>query len=114
MAYGSVWLNRNLWRVSRTSVNGSTPGDMGHVVSTKHDPSPVLIAVVGTLPPCVLNGSLQVTNKRKSTSPAVVGNTQKLDAVVDGNLPDDLDYASIFSNVIGQKLSNGSINDLYL
>ena len=33
---------------------------------------------------------------------------QKLDDVVDGKLPDDLDYMSIFSKVIGDKLSNGS------
>ena len=43
-----------------------------------------------------------------------VGNTQKMYAVVDGNLPDDLDSLSIFSKVIGHKLSDGSRDDLYL
>ena len=46
--------------------------------------------------------------------PALVWNTQKLDAVVDGKLPDDLDSASILIKVIGHKLSDGSCSDLYL
>ena len=41
-------------------------------------------------------------------------NTPKLDAVVDGKLTDDLDSASIFSKVIGYKLSDGYSRDLYL
>ena len=36
-----------------------------------------------------------------------------MDAVVDGKLPEDLDSASIVSRVIGQKISDGSIGDLY-
>ena len=44
----------------------------------------------------------------------MVSKIQKLDAVVDGELPGDMDYASIFSNVIGHKLSDGSSDDLYL
>ena len=47
-------------------------------------------------------------------SPAVVGNTQKLDVVVDGKFPDDLDSASILSKEIGHKLSDSSSDDLYL
>ena len=45
--------------------------------------------------------------------PPWFGNTQKLDAVVDGKLTDDLDYAYIFSKVIGHKLSDSSSDDLY-
>ena len=44
----------------------------------------------------------------------MVGNTQKLDAVIDRKLPDDLDSASIFRKVIGHNLSDGSSGDLYL
>ena len=51
--------------------------------------------------------------KLQSTSPGLGGNTQKLDAVVDGKLPNDMDYASISGKVIGHKLSNGSSDDLY-
>ena len=36
-----------------------------------------------------------------------------MDAVVDVKLLDDLDSASIFSKVIGHKISDGSIEDLY-
>ena len=77
-----AWVNRNPRQVRRTGVVGSTLGGMAHVVSVKHDPYPVLIGVAS--PPCGLNGSLQVANKQKSTSPAVVRNTPKLGAVFDG------------------------------
>ena len=63
--------------------------------------------------PFGLSGSLRVAKKRQSTPPTVVRNSQNLDVIVDGNLPDDQDYASIFSKVIGHKLSNGSRDDLY-
>ena len=36
-----------------------------------------------------------------------------MDAVFDGKFPDDIDSASIFSKVIGHKLSDGYIRDLY-
>ena len=39
--------------------------------------------------------------------------TQKMDAVVDVKFPDDLDSASIFSKVIGLKLSDGSSSDFW-
>ena len=41
------------------------------------------------------------------------GDTQKFYASVDGKMPDDMDYASIFSKVIGHKLFNASSDDLY-
>ena len=44
----------------------------------------------------------------------MVGNTQKLDAIVDLKLPNDMDYASIFSKVIGHKLYDGPSRDIYL
>ena len=71
----------------------------------EHSPYPGLIVVFV---------SLRVENKRKSTSTVMVGKTQKLDGVVDGKFPDDLDSASIFREVIGHKLSDGSSDDLYL
>ena len=37
-----------------------------------------------------------------------------MDSIVDRNLPDDLDSATIFSKVIGHKLSDGSRCDLYM
>ena len=55
----------------------------------------------------------ELGNKQQSTSLGFVGQSQKLDAVVDEILPDDLDLTSIFSKVIGHKLSNSSSRDLY-
>ena len=56
---------------------------------------------------------LQVANKRQSTSPGLVGQTTKVDVVIDINLRNALDSASIFSKLIGHKISHGSIGDLY-
>ena len=39
---------------------------------------------------------------------------KKYDTVVDGNFPNDWYSASVFSKLIGHKLSNGSRVDLYL
>ena len=111
---GGTWVNRNPQQVSSTGINGSTPGDIRYSISIVEPPSPVLIGIVSTYSPCGLNMSQNVENKRQSTSPALVGNTQKLDAVIDVKLPDNLDYVSIFRKVIGHKLSNGSSGDLYL
>ena len=58
--------------------------------------------------------SQEVGNKQKSTSPGLVRQPPNLDAVVDGKFPDDMDSASIFSKVIGEKLSYGSFGGLYM
>ena len=76
-------------------------------------PSPVMIGIVATSPPCGINAALWVANRRKSTPPDLVGNTKKLDAVVDRKFPDDLNSSSIFSKVIVHKLSESSRSDLY-
>ena len=113
-ASDSAWFNRNMQKASRTRLERSTPGDICHAVSVVEPPSPVLIGTVSTSSPCGLNASQQVANKRQSNTPNLVGQYQKLDAIVDRKLPDDLNSTSIFSNVIGHKLSNGSNGDLYL
>ena len=99
-------------QISQTGVDGITPFNIGHAVKIKDYPSLVLIVIFATSLPCGLNKILQVANKQKSTSPALVRNTQKLDAVVGEILANDLDSASIFSKVIGHKLSNGPSGDL--
>ena len=88
---GGVWINRTLRQVSRTGVDGSTPCDICHTVSVVEPPYPVLIGIVYNSPPCGLNARQKVENKRQSTSPGLVGKTQKLDTVVDGNLPNGID-----------------------
>ena len=112
-ASGGAWVKRTPRHVSSTGVDGRTPVNICNAVSVVHIPSPFLIFIIATFRPLVLNGILQVTNKRKSTSPGLDGNTQKLDAVVDVKLPYDMVSASIFSKVIGHKLSDSSSNDLY-
>ena len=55
----------------------------------------------------------EVGNKRKSTSPSLVGQYQKLDTVVDVKLTGDLDSTSIFIKVTGHRISDGSSRALY-
>ena len=114
MASGGAWVNRTPGQVSRTGRDGSTPGDTGLAVRSKPYPSPVLVLSLTISPACGISGSLQVERKQQSTSPDEVRNSQKLDTVVDGKLPDDRDSASVFSKVISRELSHGSRDDLYL
>ena len=111
-ASGGAWVNRTPRQVIWMRFNESTPGDIGHAVSIVEIPSQVLMITVATSPPCGLNASLQVANKKQSTSPALVGNTPKLDTVVDGKFPNDMDYTSVSIKVINNKLSDNSSGDL--
>ena len=69
--------------------------------------------MIGTTPPCVLNLIHEVGNKQQSNYPGLVRQSQKLDAVIDVNFTDNTNLTSIFSKVIGEKSSNGSIWYLY-
>ena len=110
---GGAWVNQTPRQLSRTGVDRSTLCDVCNTVSVKNTPSLVMIGSVNNSPPCGFSRSLQVAKKRKSTSPGLVENTHKLDAVVYRSLSNDLDSESIFSKVIDHKLYNGSSNDLY-
>ena len=94
-ASGGAWVNRTLRQVIKTGVNGSTSGDIHNSISVIELSWPVLNGIVVTYPPCGLNVSQEVGNKWKSTSPGLVGQYQKLDAIVDGNFPNDIDLTSI-------------------
>ena len=59
------------------------------------------------------SGSLEVINKRRSTSPSVSSNTQKFDASVDGKLVDDGYSTSILGKVNGRELSHSPSSDIY-
>ena len=107
-----AWVNRTLRKLIRTGVDRSTPGNVCNAISVKHAPSPVPIGIISTSPPCGLSRRLQVAKKWKSTPPGLGRNTPKLDAVVDGNLSDDLDHLSIFRKLINHKLSNGSSDEI--
>ena len=113
-ARSSARVNQTPRRVIRTGRDGSTPGNTCIDVSSPRDNSPVMIGGTTVSPSCRLIGSLQVGNKWQSATPDKIRNTQKFDTFVDRKLPDDQDYASIFSKVTVRELSHGSIADLYL
>ena len=113
-ASGGAWVNRTSQLVSRAGVDKSTPGNICNSVGVKHAPSPFLIGIISTSPPCGINRSLKVENKQQSNSPGLGRNTLKLDAFIGVKLPDSLYYTSIFSKVIGHKLSDSSSDELYL
>ena len=96
-----------------TGVNGSTPGNIGNSIGIVEISSPVLIGIIGTDPPCGLNLIQEVGDIQKSTPPDLVRQSQKLDAVVDGKFPNNCNSTSIFSKVIGDKLSDGFSPYLY-
>ena len=113
VASGGAWINRNLQQVIRTVVDRSTPSEIRDSDSVLEPSSVVMIDIVGVPPPCGLNVSQEVGNKKQSASPGLVRQSQKLDAVVDGKFPNNLDSTSIFSKVIGDKISAGYTRDLY-
>ena len=73
---GGVWVNVTPQKVIRMGVNGSIPGENFHAVSVFESPSPVLIGIVATSPPCGLNTSQQVANKRNPLPPYWSGTPQ--------------------------------------
>ena len=113
VASGGAWKSRTSWQVSRTSINGSNPCDIGNSIGIVETSSPDLIVIIRTAPPCGLNLSLKVGDIWKSTYPEFVRQPPKLDAAIDGKLSDNCDAMSIFSKAISDKLSAGSSWDLY-
>ena len=63
-ASGGAWVNMTLQQLVQTGFDGSTLGNICHAVSVIETPCPVLIVIVVTFPPFVLNASYQVANKR--------------------------------------------------
>ena len=58
---GGAWVNSTPQNDNRTGINGSTPDNMGNIVSVEHALSPVMIGVIGKSPSCGLNESLKVS-----------------------------------------------------
>ena len=112
-ASGGTCMNRTPRHIIRTGVDGITPGHIHNTVIVIEPSSLVLIVIVGNSPPCGLNRIQEVGNKRRSISPDLVGQSQKLDVFIDGKLPNDLDLTYIFSKVFSHKLSDGSSWYLY-
>ena len=112
-ALGGTRTSRTPRWVSRTSVNGSTPGTIGNAIGIIETSSPALIGIIGTDPPCGLNLRQKVGNIQKFTSPGLVRQSQNLDAVVYGKFSDNCDSTPIFRKLINDKLFYSSSRDLY-
>ena len=65
-------------------------------------------------PTCGIMGSKEISSIHGSTSSAEIGDTQKFDTSIDGNLAKNCDYTPIFSKVIGRELYHESSTDIYL
>ena len=102
-ASGGAWMFSTLRQASRTGVNGRIPWNIGNAIGIVEPSYPVMIGIIGTTPPCGLNIRQEVWNKRQATFPGLVRQSQKLNAVVDRKLTNNLD----------SKLSNCSRRDLY-
>ena len=83
------------------------------LLASLNRPLQLLLELLVASLPCGLNVSHNIGNKQKYTTLDLVRQSQKLDAVVDKKMCYDWDLASIFSKVIGYKLSNGYIQYLY-
>ena len=113
VALGGACLSRTQWRVSRTGVDGRTPGIIDNFISIIEKSSLTLIGTIGTNPPCGRNLSQEVGNIRQLTFQGLVKNSQKLDAVVDRKFSNNRDLTSIFLKVISEKLSYCYRQDIY-
>ena len=113
-ASGGALVHRNPRQVSRMGLDRITLVKICNDSGIIEPYSPVLIGIFGISPPCGLNASQEVGNKWQSTSPGLVRQSRKLDAVVDGEFPNNINLTSIFSKVIGDKISDGSNGDLYM
>ena len=103
-ACSSACVPRNPRHVSQTGRDCTTPGDCNIYVRFPWNKFPVLTGGIGVLPTRGHIGSLDVLNKRQSTSPSASRNNQKFDASVDRNLANDGYSKSIFSKLIGREL----------
>ena len=108
-----MWTSRTPRKFSRTGVNISTPYDIGNAIVIVEISSLVLIGIIGTSLIFGLNLSQEAGDIQKSTSPGLLVKSQKLDATVDIKLSNNLELAFILSKVIGDKLSDGTIRNLY-
>ena len=112
-ASGGAWTSRTHRQVSRTGIDGSTPSDIVNAIGIVETSSPVIIVIIGTAPPCGLNLIQDVGDIQQSTSPGLVRQFQKLDAVLDRKFPDNRDSMSISRNIINYKISDSSSCYLY-
>ena len=111
---GNAWTNRTPRKIIRMGVDGTIPGNIGHSCGISETSSPSLILIiVTTAPPCVLNMSPDIDKIRQSATPDF-RKYNKLDTSIDRQFTNNLVAPPIFTEVIGEKLSNSSIQDFYM
>ena len=60
VASGGTWASRTLRRVSKTGIDGSTPGGNDNAIGIVETYSPDLLGIIGTSPTCGINLSQEV------------------------------------------------------
>ena len=106
-----------LWttgHVIRTVRDGTTARDGNIAARSPQENGPVLIGGTTIFPTCGIMGSQEILSKHGSTGSVEIGDTQKLDTSVDGNLAKNGDSTPTFSKVIGIKISHDSSTNIYL
>ena len=97
----SAYILWTLGNVSRTGRDVTAPCNRDVVISSPQDNGTVMIVGTTIPPACGIMGSLDIINKHGSTGSVEIGDTQKFDTSVDGNLAEGGDSMTIFSKLIG-------------
>ena len=110
---GNAWNSRTPRQVIRMGINVTTPGNIGHACGISETSSPDMIWIIGaTAPPCGHNVIQEIRDILQSTSPYFI-KSNKLDTSINRQFANNLVAPPIFFEVIGDKLSDSSIRDLY-
>ena len=95
-------------------VDGIAPGNIGHTFGIRKNSSPALIGTIGTTaPPCGLNLSPDIDNIWQSATPYLI-KSNIFDISIDLQFTNNMVAPPIFTEVISDKLSDSSIQDLYM
>ena len=121
---GNAWTSRTLRWIIRTGVEGyiqiSTPIHSGIRKSSTPDSSDsagtrgtgTRIYIGATAPPCGLNLNPKIDDIRKSATPDLM-NANQLDTSIDWQFTNNLVAPPIFTDLLWEKLSYSSIQDIY-
>ena len=110
---GNACTNRTPHQVSRKGVRGTTPGKIVHACEISKTSSQTLIGIIGTTaPPCGLNVSPDIGNKRQPAIPDFI-NSNELDTSIDLQFTNHLFAPLIFTEVLGENFYDSSRWDIY-
>ena len=107
---GIVWINKTLWQISRTDIDGSIPIYTPIHSETRETPTPdfsdstgtrIFIGTSGTsnAPPAEAIWRRRCVNKRQSATPDL-RDSNKLDTSIDGKFTNNLVAPPIFTDVV--------------